>query len=61
MLRCNNPQSWQQFGQLATHTPTAADTAKITTSTTAISHCRRKNYGSHHFGSQANGYPSRYG
>jgi hypothetical protein len=63
MLQCNSDQSWQQFGQLATHTPTAADTAKITTSTTAISHCRRrrKNSGSHHFGPQANGYPSRYG
>jgi hypothetical protein len=61
MLRCNSPQSWQQFGQLATKMPTAADTTKITTSITAISHCRRKNYGSHHFGPQGNRYPSRYG
>jgi hypothetical protein len=40
--------SWQQFGQLATTTPTATESAKITTRNTAISHCRRKNYGSHH-------------
>ena len=35
--------SWQQFGQLATTTPTVTAITKITTSTSPISHCRRKN------------------
>jgi hypothetical protein len=40
--------SWQQFGQLATTTPTATEIAKITTRISPISHCRRKNYAPNH-------------
>jgi hypothetical protein len=40
--------SRQQFGQLATTTPTPTETAKITSRISPMSHCRRKNYGSHH-------------
>jgi hypothetical protein len=35
--------SWQQFGQLATTTPTVTAITKITTNISPISHCRRKN------------------
>jgi hypothetical protein len=40
--------SWQQFGQLATTTPTAPAMRKITSNIRPISHCRRKNLWLHH-------------
>jgi hypothetical protein len=40
--------SWQQFGQLATTTPTLTAMMKITSNTRPISHCRRKNLWLHH-------------
>jgi hypothetical protein len=38
----------QQFGQLATTMPTPIESAPITARISPMSHCRRKNYGSHH-------------
>jgi hypothetical protein len=40
--------SWQQFGQLATSTPTVTAITNITSKISAISHCRRKNLWLHH-------------
>jgi hypothetical protein len=48
MLHRNRIYNWQQFGQLATTKPTPIETVKITSRISPMSHCRRKNYGSHH-------------